>query len=469
MTDGEDSVSDSTSLELRLAEAPYVREAAVVRLGGAGVPRTLAVVVPDTGALLEDERVDLHGLLRVSVQHASLRLPEGRRPETYRILPGPLPRTEEGRPDPERIRRLLEEGRGWGPEALHRRDRGVGETPRGAGRDRAEDEVQRALASVLCAGAPEPRPRMALGVELGLDSLDRLELVSRLESALGIELGDEAVRAVRLEDLLTEVRRTLSSDGHGGGRAESLLAALGEKEHAELEKVVTTAERLWSLRPLTALFLRTFFRSLCRVEIRGLANVPTRGPFLLCPNHQSFVDGLVIVPFLPRAVRDRLWLLVTDYVYRNAFLRDFLYMNQGIPIDNQGDFLPALRLSAEVLRRGDGLLVFPEGIRSVDGSVGPWRPGPGLLVQEVPAPIVPVALSGPHKVMPVGAKGLSLRGAAGRRRVRVTFGTPVLPEPSRPGEDAATTAWRTVRRIRREVLRMLRDFPPDIAVGGSEG
>jgi long-chain acyl-CoA synthetase len=457
----EDPVSDAISLEQRLAAAPYVREAVVVRRGD----RLVAVVVADAAALLEKERVDLHGILRVSVHHAALHLPEKERPETYRILPGPLPRNGEGRPDPERIRSLLDEGRGWGPETLHRRDRGVEGSGGENGGDRAASAVGAALASVLSAGAPEPRPELSLGVELGLDSLDRLELVARIESALGIALGDEAVRALRLEDLLAEVRRTLSSDGKGPARGESLLAALGEKEDAELEKVVSTAKRLWSLRPLAALFLRTLFGSFCRIEIRGLANVPTRGPFLLCPNHQSFVDGLFIVPFLPRPTRDRLWLLVTDYVYKNAFLRDFLYMNQGIPIDNQGDFLPALRLSAHVLREGGGLLVFPEGIRSVDGSVGPWRPGPGLLVQEVPAPIVPVALSGPHRVMPVGSKGLSFRDAAGRRRVRVTFGKPVLPGAPPPGEDAATTAWRTMQRVRAEVLHMLADYPPDIAVG----
>ena len=158
--------------------------------------------------------------------------------------------------------------------------------------------------------------------------------MARIESALGVDLGDEAVRAPRLEDLLAAVRTGVSNDGHGEGPGPSPLSQLGETERASLDAVVATARRLWSLRPAVALFLRTLFGSLCRVEIRGQANIPTRGPFLLCPNHQSFVDGLFIVPFLPRATRDRLWLLVTDYVYKNAFLRDFLYLNQGIPIDN---------------------------------------------------------------------------------------------------------------------------------------
>lgn len=174
--------------------------------------------------------------------------------------------------------------------------------------------------------------------------------------------------------------------------------------------------RIW--RTIQVL-LQVVFTFWLRYRARGIENLPKTGGALLLANHQSFLDPLLIGLPLRRPVS----FLARQTLFRIPFIGWVLRNTYVVPFDRDGGGTAGLR---EILRRVElGFLVgvFPEGTRSADGTVGPFKPGFITLVRRSQQPIYPVGIAGAHRAMGRG-RGLWLRPA----RVCVVFGEPLLPD-----------------------------------------
>ena len=137
----------------------------------------------------------------------------------------------------------------------------------------------------------------------------------------------------------------------------------------------------------------TFGHSL---RVIGRKNMPKSGPVLVIANHQSFFDPVLI----GLASRRYLSYLARATLFKNRYLKALIESLDAVPIDNKGLGKEGLQATLDVLDRGKSVLVFPEGERTNDGEMEPFKPGISLLVKRVKAPIVPIALAGAFHAWP---------------------------------------------------------------------
>lgn len=187
-----------------------------------------------------------------------------------------------------------------------------------------------------------------------------------------------------------------------------------------------------STHRIVAAWARLCLRSVgVRVEREGVEHLPP-GPVVLAANHASGVDIPILYASLPASFR---------FVHkRSLFLLpivgQILLFGGHIGIDRSRAFRArrSLERAARRVRGGTSVLVFPEGTRSRDGSVGAFKRGSFKLAIEAGVPVVPVSLSGVRRIIPAGA--LSLRPGC----VRVVVHAPVRTEGRSPAEAEALAA-----------------------------
>src|SRR5881296_2983065 len=128
------------------------------------------------------------------------------------------------------------------------------------------------------------------------------------------------------------------------------------------------------------------------------------GPAILAMNHQSFLD-----PPLAGITCDRaIYFLARRTLLNVPLLGRLLPKLNVIPVDQEGVDRSALKALIRVLKAGNAALVFPEGSRTVDGSLQPAEPGLGLVIAKTLAPVVPMRIFGAHEALPRGGGVLRL-------------------------------------------------------------
>jgi len=154
----------------------------------------------------------------------------------------------------------------------------------------------------------------------------------------------------------------------------------------------------WVIGPL----LTTVFRP----WVKGLENVPRTGPLIVVCNHLSFVDSV----FLPLMIdRQMAFLAKSDYFtgkgFKGWFIRFFMTSAGQLPIDRSGGKASEASLNAglQVLAEGGVLAIYPEGTRSPDGRMYRGRTGVARMILEAHVPVIPAAVIGTEKVMPLGS------------------------------------------------------------------
>ena len=178
-------------------------------------------------------------------------------------------------------------------------------------------------------------------------------------------------------------------------------------------------------------FARLVFRFYCPLEVSGRGNLPD-GPFILCSNHASHMDSIVLMAASSHGF-DRFGLLAaSDYFFRSPLVyRCFSSMVNLIPIGRirgAESFHRTLALCRHFIEsEGRNLIVFPEGTRSRNGAIGPFKPGIGILSDRLGIPIVPAYIQGTREAMPKG------RLFPVHRRVVVRIGAPIYPHANGSG------------------------------------
>ena len=159
------------------------------------------------------------------------------------------------------------------------------------------------------------------------------------------------------------------------------------------------------------------WKSVMRLEVRGLENVDVSRPHFFAANHQSLLDIAVLYAVLPVPL---LFVLKRELA-RVPFLGWYVAAMEMILVDRtrRKQSLEALEQCRQRIARGRSILLFPEGTRSRDGRIGAFKPGIFVPTIGSGAAIVPVAIDGPGKVLPPG--GFRIRPGT----IRVAIGEPV--------------------------------------------
>ena len=246
-----------------------------------------------------------------------------------------------------------------------------------------------------------------LGNDLGLDSLGRVELASAIETHLGVPLDETQLAAVRT---FADLRALIAS-----GTRPSAPEAFASWPLAKAAIALRAALQSALLFPLHTAYCRPF-------TVKGAARLEEiDGPVMLIANHTSHVDTVSILRALPPALRRKTAVAAAaDYFYRSRLGGAFssLLLNT-FAFSRSGNIRASLERCGELMDGGWSILIYPEGTRSPDGRLLPFKSGIGLLARGLHVSVVPIAVSGGHEILPKGA-GLPRRGPAA-----VEFGSPV--------------------------------------------
>lgn len=164
-----------------------------------------------------------------------------------------------------------------------------------------------------------------------------------------------------------------------------------------------------------------YLRLVHRLHISGSDLIPASGPAILCANHSSYFDSMLVALCTPRPVR----FLITERFYRHPVLGLVIQRCGAIPVTAEGDARHALRRGLAVLAEGGVLGIFPEGRLTRTGAPGHAESGAALLAAASGAPLVPIAIRGAYDVYP---KGKRLPGPG---HIRVAVQEPLPVEPRR--------------------------------------
>lgn len=439
-------------IEAHYARSPFVKELCVLGRARPGEPvaeRLHAVVVPDLDVMRERKIVNMLEQVRFEIEGLSVGLPSHKRIQSYDIRLEDLPRTTTRKLKRFAVEREIDRSSGGAGVATIRE--AAADDPEWL----ADPFVARALALVGEAAKPGTLVHAAANLELdlGFDSMERVELLVRLERATGVRIPDEAAQRVYTVRDLVEALRSAPRGEAGGGAFEE--AGGWDRLLAEAPADSPVLAALLRRRPVAtaALYLLArAFRLAARITIgfraSGLDRLPATGPFLVSPNHQSYLDAFLLVAALPYPVFRRMFFVGASEYFATPLRLRIARAIHVVPVDPDTNLVRAMQAGAFGLRNGKVLILFPEGERSIDGEVKTFKKGAAILSLHLGVPIVPVAIDGASDVWPRNRplRWRSFVPGSGAR-VLLEFGAPLAPSPEGSDYAALTT------RLRDEVER----------------
>jgi long-chain acyl-CoA synthetase len=404
-------------LERQYGQSPYVKEICVIGLPAAEGPagETLhAVVTPDLEEFRKRGQNAIMEAIRFDLENLSRDLPSYQHILSISIRNEPLPRTVTRKLRRFEIRAQVLASRRQAREAKPAAENAdAAELGKGTGATIAR------IVREIKPGAAALSRATNLELDLGLDSLARIEFFGKVESRLGTRMDEQDAGAIiTIGDLID----ALENAGNAPARWQSWEEVILAEPDAEVEKdpvfhrggLVKAAG--YALIKTAGLAASILFP----VRSRGQENLPSEGAFLVCPNHQSFLDGPLIVSHLPRAVIDKIVILGYSDYWQNALTRAIARFLSVVSIDSNINLVRAMQAGAVALRRGGALLVFPEGVRSIDGRLLEFKKGAAILARVLNVPIVPVGIRGAYESWPRG-------GSFRLRPIEIAFGVPLHP------------------------------------------
>ena len=425
------------------------------RSGQAASGRLHAVVVPNFDELRRRKIVNAKEVIRYDIEGLGAQLPSTKRVGSYEIWQEDLPRTTTRKVKRFEVERRVRENQATGKAAADADRKEKPLSPEDAAWLGGAN-VKQALATIRDDSPNHPEtihPGDNLELDLGLDSMQRVELLAALEQVLGGNLEESRLAEIYTVRELVDAVRQSSSAGTGGDHArfagwQSVLKE--EPADAEVLALAQPQRRVESFWYVLTRMAAMFCYDRFQLKVSGLEKLPRRGPFLLCPNHQSYLDGVVISSVLPWEVFRDIFFVGTSDIFGAGFMRMVARWMRIMVLDPDANLIPAMRAGAFGLGHGRVLILFPEGERSIDGPPKSFKKGASILSIHLQVPIVPVAIDGFHDAWPRGEKFQKFA------RLKITFGNPIVP----PAEGAASedAYEKLTAELRTRVIEMWQEL-----------
>jgi long-chain acyl-CoA synthetase len=385
-----------------------------------------AIVVPDLEFFKKYGEVNLKDVIRERFDNVSRMLPSHMRLMGFSITLEELPHTLLGKIKRFAVKEIYaagaaEEERLVGEKEISREDLEMMEKSPGR---RIIDYLKRQTGIIKAI-----TPADLLELDLGIDSLGRIELASGLEKLLGVKIEDEIIgRAFTVRDLIAGLEPILPEGAVYAGREEEitfgpeywkevLQGRPGEENLAKID--LKPGFGAWLACFLFTCMLKVFFKMFCSLKVEGKENFPKKGSYILYANHTSYFDGLLVAAALPRFPRLDLFFIGFRPYFNVPIMRNLVKVGRIIPLDFSSHLLEAMKSCFYVMKNGKNLGLFPEGIRTLDGNIGKFKKGFGILAKESGAVLVPIILEGAFEAWPRTAKFPK------RHPIKVRFGKPV--------------------------------------------
>lgn len=373
---------------------PALQEVCFVGLEGSEGAILHCVAVPNRERFNSSDP-GLGRQVRREIAMAARDLPSYRRPRSLQITGEPLPRTTTRKLQRFRIREFAANAAQGTPT----------ERSRAESADPTEREILALIRRTRASSKTAIDSETHLEIDLHFESLERVELIANVEKVFGVVIGAQSSadihtvgdlvstvrngsagtpRAVEWSDWTDLVRQPLDAD-------ERALADGYLRRRAFLETGWYAFGRVLALA----------LRSVMKLRVHRAGEFP-EPPFLICPNHLSYLDDPVIACSLPFVVFRRMFAVAGTKYFRGRVASWFISLFRILPIDEDRNLLKGLRMAKAGLEKKLSLVIFPEGTRSYDGNLQELRKGAAILACALGIPVVPVGLSGTFESWPRG-------------------------------------------------------------------
>jgi long-chain acyl-CoA synthetase len=443
-------------IEAHYLKSPIIKEIAVMGLEGKpgeGGDRLHAVLVPNFDVLRQRKIVNAKEAIRFDIEGLAPKIASTKRIGSYEIWQEDLPRTTT-----RKIKRFEVEKRVRANQAKKTADDADLPAEKPLTADEAawldQPDVQRGL-KIVCESArsapPTMRPTLSLDLDLGLDSMQRVELLSRLEEELGGNLEESQLTEVyTVRDLIDGVLQSAASGAGGPGSRvtfagwKSILAEdPDDPDVTRLAHPNRINDTFWYL---VTRVMQMFVLDRFHLKVTGLEKLPKSGPYIISSNHQSYLDPLILACLLPREVFFRAFAVGTSDIFGQGFMRKLARSIKVVVLDPDANLVPAMRAGAFGLRHGLALILYPEGERSIDGTPRVFKKGAAILSIHLQVPIIPVAIEGFHDAWP---RNQAFRGFT---PLKMVFGDPMVPPPESEASEA--TYEKLTADLKKRIVEM---------------
>ena len=366
-----------------------------------------AVIVPTT----PDEETQTE--IQHHLQARAKQLPSYQQFHKSHFWNDPLPKTADGGIDRQRLKCSLEARL---KSMADLQENSAAAVDSAAPRSDIPAEILSTLARLARMPTHQIQRESRLDTDLGLDSLTRLDLLLVLEFRLGATIPDALLANLETVGDVVTLIETFPTDI---ARETETPREAGKSEFRQVPR--------WYARTFRTV-ITGIYRNYFSLKCYGLEHIPQDTPYIIMPNHTSHLDTLTVITALGTKAY-RLWTLAArDYWFATRFQGWFAgTCLNALPIEREGnftEFLQDLRAANEVMSENNGLLIFPEGTRSLDGKLQPFKPGVlSLLIYTPNVPVIPAYIAGTYQALPKG------RNFPKKHPVRIVFGEPFTFPP----------------------------------------
>nr|MBP7416216.1 1-acyl-sn-glycerol-3-phosphate acyltransferase [Pyrinomonadaceae bacterium] len=403
-------------LEVHYLKCPLVAELAIIGIqdeseARAGAEKLAAVVVPDFDYLKQAKIANSKEAIRHALDSLGRELPEYQRVRDYVIRAEILPRTATRKIKRFQLKKEIETG----VIATEAKETKAWEFT-AADTSLVESSTGKAVVAAIQQNAKDGdvvHPSMSLELDLGLDSLARAETFAALEQAFLTEFdGDEAATALTVANVIELVNK------HGGADVENVSVELNwgeilrdaDDDFPEVRGVLQDRPIFGAFAFVTYKVFWVIFKIFMRLEVSGLQNLKElsklnelkklKKPFIICPNHQSFLDPFVICSNYPYPLFKNIFHVGASEFFNNGVTRYIAKLLNVVPVNPDTELMRAMKAGAIGIKHGKVLNIYPEGERAFDGELHGFKKGAAILATELDVPIVPIAIDGLYKVWP---------------------------------------------------------------------
>ena len=448
-------------VEAHYERSPFVSEICVIGVRDESsefkrAEKLRGVVVPNFEYLKAQQIGNAREWVVWELENLGRELPEYQRVHDFVLRAEPLPRTSTRKVKRFEVKSRLEE--------LEQRN-GTKREAKPAQFSDAEQALMDSVAGRATVAAVKQHnhdvesihPDMHFEIDLGLDSLARTECFASVEQTLGIELDSQQLSAVQRVGELVQLA-TSSLNGGAGSRVTAGVEFRWQRELAQTAETLPDVEQLLKRKTAVVLFAYVVLRIirfgaqvLFRMEVRGKEVLDrVEPPYLICPNHQSYLDPFLVCSTYPRRVLENIFQVGASMYFTNRFMSWLAPLINVVPIDPDVQLMRAMRAGAAGLRAGKILNIYPEGQRSFDGQLYEFRKGAAILATELNLRIVPVALDGVYRIWP--RKSWRFRLA----KVKIRFGEPIDVQSVISGDTDRELAYgKVTANLKQRIQQML--------------
>lgn len=270
-----------------------------------------------------------------------------------------------------------------------------------------------------------------LELDLGIDSLARVELAMGIQNMLKIEIPDSLMGEIfTVRDLILKISEAIYQAEATGEMPKPILSWTSLLNFPPSDELIEKIEfnpggfnKLFSFIVVKVLFI--IFKLFWGFKIVGKENLTAKGNFILCPNHASYFDGFVVASAIPFSMINNLYFLGDKNIFEHPSKKWALKMARLVPIDPTKELVNTLQVSSYILRNNKMLCIFPEGLRSFEGKPVEFKKGIGILVKELDMnlKIIPIAIKGTFQAWP-----RTRHFPRFFRPIKIVFGKPVEME-----------------------------------------